>query len=256
MLNPNTISKNKYVDGVIEGLNVRIFNNNESKTLIYLHGGGFVAGSVDSYSNLCDKLAHELKAKVISIEYNLAPEVKFPQSLKEIYCVCQKIVHQEANVAIMGDSAGANLAFAVANLTPRLAFKELFLIYPATQTNYTKNSKYKSVVINSGKSLLTKESLRDYMRMYLDKDSDYKDKRVNLLKNNWLFKMPPVRIVVGSLDPLHDEGLALASKLERFFVPVRVLDLNGATHGFLNNRLEKDFTKKTIDFIKESDFFE
>ena len=61
------------------------------------------------------------------------------------------------------------------------------MAYPTTQTDYTSKTKFKSLIDNSGKTLLTKESLRDYFALYLKNDKDYKDKRVNLLHNNWLF---------------------------------------------------------------------
>lgn len=160
------------------------------------------------------------------------------------------------NVSIMGDSAGANLAFAVAIKNKKLKFKEVILAYPATQTDYTSNTKYKSVLKNSGKTFLTKESLRDYLSMYLRNDKDYKNPYVNLLKNNWLFGFPKTTIITGTLDPLHDEGIALKEKLERFLVPVRHLDLQGAPHAFLTNNIFHQYRDLTIEFLKGSDTFE
>jgi alpha/beta hydrolase family protein len=77
-----------------------------------------------------------------------------------------------------------------------------------------------------------------------------------LLHNNWLFRIPPVTIITGTHDPLHDEGYALKEKLDRFLVKTRYLDLKDATHGFLTNMLEHKYTDLVIDFLKGSDFFE
>lgn len=252
----NTVSKKNYRDDKILNMDVRIFNENSNKTLIYLHGGGWVSGSLNTHSNICYKLSKELNTCVIALDYPLAPENKFPSALNEIDLVCQEIFKKYNNISIMGDSAGANLAFAVAKKTRKYKFKEVILAYPATQTDYTSKTKYKSVIKNSGKTFLTKESLRDYLSMYLRNDKDYKNSYVNLLKNNWLFGFPKTTIITGTLDPLHDEGVALKEKLERFLVPVRHLDLEGAPHAFLTNNIFHQYRDKTIEFLKGSDTFE
>lgn len=252
----NTVSKKNYRDDKILNMDVRIFNENSNNTLIYLHGGGWVSGSLNTHSNICYKLSKELNTCVIALDYPLAPENKFPSALNEIDLVCEKIMENYKNVSIMGDSAGANLAFAVAIKNKKLKFKEVILGYPAAQTDYTSNTKYKSVLKNSGKTFLTKESLRDYLSMYLRNDKDYKNPYVNLLKNNWLFGFPKTTIITGTLDPLHDEGIALKEKLERFLVPVRHLDLQGAPHAFLTNNIFHQYRDLTIEFLKGSDTFE
>lgn len=252
----NTVSKKNYRDDKILNMDVRIFNENSNNTLIYLHGGGWVSGSLNTHSNICYKLSKELNTCVISLDYPLAPENKFPSALNEIDLVCQEIFKKYNNISIMGDSAGANLAFAVAIKTRKLKFKEVILVYPATQTDYTSNTKYKSVLKNSGKTFLTKESLRDYLSLYLRNEKDYKNPYVNLLKNNWLFGFPKTTIITGTLDPLHDEGIALKEKLERFLVPVRHLDIDGAPHAFLTNNINHKYRDMAIEFLKGSDTFE
>ena len=252
----NTVSKKNYRDDKILNMDVRIFNENSNNTLIYLHGGGWVSGSLNTHSNICYKLSKELNTCVISLDYPLAPENKFPSALNEIDLVCQEIFKKYNNISIMGDSAGANLAFAVAIKNKKLKFKEVILAYPATQTDYTSNTKYKSVLKNSGKTFLTKESLRDYLSLYLRNEKDYKNPYVNLLKNNWLFGFPKTTIITGTLDPLHDEGIALKEKLERFLVPVRHLDIDGAPHAFLTNNINHKYRDMAIEFLKGSDTFE
>lgn len=252
----NTVSKKNYRDDKILNMDVRIFNENSNNTLIYLHGGGWVSGSLNTHSNICYKLSKELNTCVISLDYPLAPENKFPSALNEIDLVCQEIFKKYNNISIIGDSAGANLAFAVAIKTRKLKFKEVILVYPATQTDYTSNTKYKSVLKNSGKTFLTKESLRDYLSLYLKNEKDYKNPYVNLLKNNWLFGFPKTTIITGTLDPLHDEGIALKEKLERFLVPVRHLDIDGAPHAFLTNNINHKYRDMAIEFLKGSDTFE
>ena len=256
LTNPNLVSSKHYKDIVINNTKVRVYNENKNKILIYLHGGGWVSGSLDTHANLCNKLAKELNVCVMAIDYLLAPEHKFPEGLNQIDSVCTEICSKYSDVSIMGDSAGANLAFAVAVKNKKLKFKEVILVYPATQTDYTSNTKYKSVIKNSGKTLLTKESLRDYLSLYLKNDKDYKNPYVNLLRNTWLFGFPKTTIITGTNDPLHDEGLALKEKFERFLVPVRYLDIEDAPHAFLTNGLNHKYRDMAIEFLKGSDTFE
>lgn len=256
LTNINLVSNKHYKDTLINNTTVRIYNENASKVLIYLHGGGWVSGSLDTHANLCYKLSKELNVCVMAIDYLLAPEHKFPEGLNQINDVCTSIGSKHSDVSIMGDSAGANLAFAVALKNKKLKFKEVILVYPATQTDYTSNTKYKSVLVNSGKTMLTKESLRDYLCLYLRGDKDYKNPYVNLLRNTWLFGFPKTTIITGTNDPLHDEGLALKEKLERFLVPVRYLDIEDAPHAFLTSCLNHKYKDMAIEFLKGSDTFE
>lgn len=256
IVNPKLVRKSEYHDVEVEGIKCRVFGTNKKRVIIYIHGGGFVSGTIDSYTNLASKLSKELDSLVFLVDYSLAPEAKFPSSYNELRRVTKSLIKTHDNIVLMGDSAGANLAFAVANKLRDKKIREIVMIYPPTQTDYTNSTKYKSVITNSGKSLLSKGTLRDYMKLYLRNEHDYKDKRVNLMRNYWLFGLPPVTIITGSLDPLHDEGLALRNKLEKYLVNVRYLDLEGAIHGFMTNPLEHKYTNMTINFIKESDTFE
>ena len=156
LTNLNTVPKDYYRDFKILDTYVRIFNEGNKKILIYVHGGGFVSGNLNTHANLCYKLAKDLNVCVISIDYKLAPEYKFPYQINEINKVCEKIFKLSSDVAIMGDSAGANLAFSVATVNRKLKFKEIIMAYPTTQTDYTSKTKFKSVIENSGKTLLTK----------------------------------------------------------------------------------------------------
>lgn len=260
IVNPK-IKNEKYVDYVLDGIKLRVFDpNNAQKLIIYIHGGGWVSGNLDTHSAICYKLASSLNRKVISIDYRLAPEYPYPAGFNDCYKVITHIMDNIAefkitwqDVAIIGDSAGANLAFATSlkGLYER-SFRadNIILIYPATQTDYSVNTKYKSVITNSGKGFLTRAHLEDYLAMYLPKREAYNDLYVNILKAKKLFGLPKTLIVTGTLDPLHDEGVALAKKLKRHLVSVKHYDLENAPHGFFTNILDKKYTRKTIELIK------
>lgn len=255
IINPNFINNEKYIDEYLDGVKVRVFDLNKStKIIIYIHGGGFVSGSIDTYSNICYHLASTTKCKVISIAYRLAPEYPYPCGLNDCYKVVSNIMEYKnwEDITIMGDSAGANLAFAVSlkGLHKRsFRASRLVLIYPTTQTDYSLDTKFKSVILNDGKGFLTRKNLEDYIKMYLPK-KNYDCQYVNLLKAKHLFGLPKTLIITGSDDPLCDEGLALAKRLKRHLVSVKYHNLNGATHGYFTNILDTKYTNLTIELIK------
>ena len=260
IVNPK-IQNKKYVDYVLDGVRVRIFNqNNNKKIIIYIHGGGWVSGSIDTHSSICYKLACELNRKVISIDYRLAPEYPYPAGFDDCYKVISHIMDNIdkfnitwSDVIIMGDSAGANLAFATSLKgldERRFRVGGIVLIYPAVQTDYSINTKFESVLLNDGKGFLTRKHLEDYLSMYLCDKKYYNDKYVNLLQAKHLFGLPKVMVVTGTLDLLHDEGVLLVKKLKKHLVSVKHFDLDGAFHGFFTNVLDKKYTNKTIELIK------
>ena len=260
IVNPKKLGQ-KYIDYTLEDTRIRVFDPKQSsKIIIYIHGGGWVSGNLDTHSNICYELANSLNRKVISIDYRLAPEYPYPAGFNDCYKVISNIMDNISefsitwnDVILMGDSAGANLAFAV---SLRGLYERVFrvggivLIYPATQTDYSITTKYKSVLFNDGKGFLTRSHLEDYLSMYLTNPKYYSDKYVNILSAKRLFGLPKIMLVTGTFDPLHDEGVALAKKLKRHLVSVKHYDLKNATHGFFTNVFDKKYTRKTIELIK------
>lgn len=262
IVNPKFIKNAQYLDDTLAGVKIRIFDpKKSSKLIIYIHGGGWVSGNIDTHSNICLKLATTLNRKVIAIDYRLAPEYPYPAGFTDCYKVIKTIMDNIKNfnitwndVILMGDSAGANLAFAVSlkGLDKRtFRVGKIILIYPATQTDYTINSKYHSLFTNDGKGLLARRNLEDYINMYIPNGLARDEIYVNLLKAKHLFGLPKTMIITGTLDPLHDEGVALAKKLKRHLVSVKHYDIKGAPHGYFTNILDKKYTKIAMQYIKE-----
>lgn len=261
LLCPNIIKGPKYSDIKLNDITLRIFDpNNKSKILIYIHGGGWVSGNLDTHCNICYKLAEKLNRKVISIGYRLAPEYPFPAGLNDCYIVTKNIMEnieklniKSKDVIIMGDSAGANLAMSVSlmglhNKTFRVG--KIIMIYPTTQTDYSKKSIYKSLFYNDNKGFLTRKYLENWTNMYLPDEESKDNQYANLMKAKRLFGLPKTLIITGTNDPLHDEGIAFVKKLRRHLVCVRNYDLKNATHGFFSNIIDKKWTDKTIELIK------
>ncbi len=261
LLCPNIVKGPKYSDIKLNDITLRIFDpNNKSKILIYIHGGGWVSGNLDTHCNICYKLAEKLNRKVISIGYRLAPEYPFPAGLNDCYIVTKNIMEnieklniKSKDVIIMGDSAGANLAMSVSlmglhNKTFRVG--KIIMIYPTTQTDYSKKSIYKSLFYNDNKGFLTRKYLENWTNMYLPDEESKDNQYVNLMNAKRLFGLPKTLIITGTNDPLHDEGIAFVKKLRRHLVCVRNYDLKNATHGFFSNIIDKKWTDKTIELIK------
>ena len=174
----NPIHKNsKYEDIYIpledRKIRIRVFNDfndiETHKMIFYIHGGGWVSGDIDYYTNLCNNLSKRTNQIVLLIDYRLAPENPFPCGFNDCYEIAyllMKHTHlfnlKPRDITIMGDSAGGNLTAAIqlkARKTKDFKFSRQILFYPALQNNYSLNTNYKSVIEN-GKVLDTKQIVK------------------------------------------------------------------------------------------------
>ena len=208
--------------------------------LIYFHGGGFVIGSRATHDGLCRQLANEAGCKVVSVDYRLAPEHKFPAAVDDAYAAAAWVernataVDIDANrLAVGGDSAGGNLAAVVCQLAkakggPALRFQ--LLIYPVVEAR----SDTGSMRAFAEGYLLEKRSMDWFMAAYLPEGQDTADPRLSPLRASSLAGLPPALIVTAGHDPLRDEGIAYAKALEEAGVSARHVDYTGQVHGFFN----------------------
>lgn len=256
ILNLKIISSKKYIDVKLNEVPLRVFNPcNSDKIILYIHGGGWISGNLDTHTNICYKIAKETKRKVISIGYRLAPEFPFPAGLNDCYNVVLEMAKTVnlKDVVLMGDSAGANLVMATSLKGlhhKKFRVGKIIMFYPATQTDYTKNSIYKSL-INNNKGFLKRPMINDFINLYL-KDEKYKTSQyVNLMNAKRLFGLPKTLIITCGNDPLHDEGVAFVKKLKRHFVSVKHYDFKNAYHGYLTNLTFQKYGDKTIELIRK-----
>ena len=148
--------------------------------LLFFHGGGWVTDSVENYDRVCSRMAQDTGHIVISVEYRLAPEHRFPTGLEDCYAAARTLYmdllrEDQDKITIMGDSAGGNLAAAVCLLArARGEFmpKRQILIYPALGNCYTEESPYKSVHENGTDYLLTSERMENYLLLYENSKED------------------------------------------------------------------------------------
>ena len=206
--------------------------------LVFFHGGGWVIGDLDTHDVLCRQLTAESGASVISVDYRLAPEHKFPAAVDDAWAATRWVVAHAAELnvdadrlAVGGDSAGGNLAAVVALLArdgggPPIRLQAL--LYPVTDTD-TETSSYRDLADGF---LLTRESMRWFFDHYLNKDADAADWRVAPLRAPSLAGVAPALIVTAGFDPLRDEGEAYAARLRQAGVRVDAIGFGGMIHGF------------------------
>jgi acetyl esterase len=206
--------------------------------LVYFHGGGWVIGDLDTHDVLCRQLTAEAGVSVVSVDYRLAPEHKFPAAVDEAWAATRWVVAHAAELAVDGsrlavggDSAGGNLAAVVALLArdhggPAIALQSL--VYPVTNAS-TETRSYR----DCGEGfLLTRDTMRWFFGQYLNGDDDAVDWRVSPLRAASLAGLPPALVVTAGFDPLRDEGEAYAARLREAGVRVDAVCYGGMIHGF------------------------
>ncbi|HEY3847621.1 MAG TPA: alpha/beta hydrolase [Acetobacteraceae bacterium] len=208
--------------------------------LIYYHGGGWLLGDLDSHDGVCRRFANLARCCVVSVDYRMAPEHKFPAAVDDCAAATQWAVAQAGalgidptRVAVGGDSAGGNLAAVMALLArdgvlPPLAFQ--LLIYPATDMMMTTVS---SQGISDGVPL-TSKTMRWFIDHYMRDGADERDWRASPLRAADLSGTAQALVLTCACDPLCDEGIAYAHRLEREGVRVTHLHFSDQIHGFMS----------------------
>ena len=184
--------------------------------LLFFHGGGWVTESVENYDRVCSRMAQSTGHIVMSVEYRLAPEYRFPVPLEDCYAAAKALYTGHLvlpadpdRITIIGDSAGGNLAAAVclkARDTGEFIPKKQILIYPALNNCYTEGSPYKSVQENGEGYLLTAVKMEDYLKLYESSTEDRQNPYFAPILAKDLSHMPETLILTAEFDPLRDEG--------------------------------------------------
>jgi acetyl esterase len=211
--------------------------NGLAPCLVFYHGGGWVIGDLDSHDVVCRKLADEGELIVISVDYRLAPEHKFPaavddaiEAAKWIAANAKRLGIDASRLMVGGDSAGGNLAAVVAIAArdgngPAIAGQ--LLIYPATDFAMAHPSHSEPET----SLLLTHSVIRWFSNHYLG-DADINDWRASPARAKTLAGLPPAYVLTAGADPLRDEGDEYARRLKEAGVPVTHRTFPGQFHGF------------------------
>ena len=225
---------------------------------VYYHGGGWVLGDLDSHDWVCRKIANAAQCAVVSVDYRMAPEHIFPaafdDSLAAVHWVAEnaaKLKVDASRMSVGGDSAGGNLAAAVAialrDAGGPVKLKAQILVYPAVDLSMSGNY-YGRFTRDSG-LVLTDETMRWFIDLYIPEAEQRKDWRASPLMASSLEGLPPALVLVAGFDPLCAEGQLYASRLKAAGVDVRTATYPGQIHGFLSNGKMLPKANNAIDDI-------
>jgi acetyl esterase len=217
----------------------RPITNRAIPTMIYFHGGGWVWANVDTHDRMTREYAAAGQVAVVSVDYALSPEAKFPQALLECAAVVRHLAEHgaewgldPARILLGGDSAGGNLALATALLlrdTGGPALRGVLANYPVSDSRFDTPS-YRE--FGAGGYGLNTERMAFYWSVYVPHEIDRLHPLAAPLRAD-LAGLPPVMVLLAELDVLRSEGEALVAKLRAAGVPVETETFAGTVHGFL-----------------------
>lgn len=241
---PEVTSEDRTAPGAAGERRVRVYRPagaaaSDAPGLVWFHGGGFVLGSIESHDGICRGLAADSGAVIVSVDYRLAPEHKFPAAVEDAVAVTRSIFGAAASygidprrVAVGGDSAGGNLAAVTAQTlrgaSPAIAFQ--LLVYPCTDFTRTMPS---HGFFGDG-YVLTKSTMDWFLENYLPGPEAIQDPRASCLFAKDVGGLPPAFVITAGFDPLRDEGTAYADKMRAAGVTVEHVNVEGMVHGFFN----------------------
>jgi acetyl esterase len=207
--------------------------------MVYFHGGGWVWANVDTHDRMVREYAAAGQVAVVSVDYALSPEAKFPQALEECAAVVRFVSTHGAEwgldptrIFVGGDSAGGNLALATALLLRDMGgpgLRGILANYPVSDSRFDTES-YRAY--GSGGYGLNTERMAFYWSVYVPHDIDRLHPLAAPLRAD-LTGLPPVMVLLAELDVLRSEGEALVAKLRASGVDVETETFGGVVHGFL-----------------------
>jgi len=244
--------RNLTIEGREEGVPIRVYEPDGDPpfpVLVFLHGGGWVFGDLDRHDPICRALTNTVGCVVVSVDYRLAPEHPFPAAVEDCRAAtewvsenCDAVHGDHDRIAIGGESAGGNLAAAVAQIArdrdgPKLARQ--VLLYPPTERSFDTRS-YDE---NAEGYVLTTEAMKWFWDKYLETDLDGQNPYASPLRARDLTGLPPATVVTAGFDPLRDDGTAYANRLEEAGVSVTHRQYEEMIHGFATMLVEPEWAQ-------------
>jgi acetyl esterase len=261
--------RNIQVKGAAGPLNARVYRNSHDKspTVVFYHGGGWVAGDLETHDRQARLLVIETGAVVISVDYRRPPETRFPGAFEDAFAALKDIVARigefggdATRVGVAGDSAGGNLAATVAIACRDAGIKlaAQLLVYPVTDVagNFAdarENARFPSRHENAEGYFLSRAVMEWFAGHYLEDKSHGGDWRVSPLRAKSLAGLAPAVVTTAWFDPLRDEGKAYADALTAAGVPTKYYDGPGLIHGYFglgeaSESAKKEAQKARADF--------
>jgi len=247
--------ENRTIPGPAGAIPVRLYTptgGGSLPLLVYFHGGGWVLGGLDTHDTPCRELAHGAGCAVLSVDYRLAPEHRFPAAADDCYAAvvwaaanASAIGIDAARIAVGGDSAGGNLTCVTALQArdkggPALRFQ--LPVYPVTNHSFDTPS-YRE---NATGYLLDTDAMAWFWGHYLATERDGEHPYASPLRAADLGGLPPALVITAEFDPLRDEGEAYAKRLREAGVPTELRRYDGMIHGFFGMSAIMDKAKAAI----------
>ena len=225
--------------------------------IVYLHGGGWVIATIDTYDASARALCAKAGAVVVSVEYRKSPEHKFPAPLNDCYAALQYVMNYPqqfgidgSRVAVVGESAGGNMAtttcIKAAQENGKMPIHQ-GMVYPVTNYAFDTES-YKE---NADAKPLNLPMMKWFFEKYLKNPDDGKNPLVSPMRADMatLKQLPPATIVTDQIDPLRSEGIAYGEKLKKAGVDVEQRTYDGVTHEFFGMAAVVDQAKDAQAFM-------
>ena len=251
-----SLVEDRLIAGPGGGLPVRIYTplgDGPFPVLVWFHGGGWVVGNIETADGTARYLTVGAEVVVVSVDYRLAPEDKFPAAADDCYAATKWAAENAhlykgdpRRIAVGGDSAGGNLAAAVPLMArdkagPPLAFQ--LLVYPVTERNFGTSS-YRDNATGYG---LTKDGMSWFWDQYMRDDQDAENPYAAPMKARDLSGLPPALVITAEYDPLRDDGAAYAQRLKDAGVSTTYSCYDGMNHGFFGQWSLLDKGKTAVD---------
>jgi acetyl esterase len=221
--------------------------------LVYFHGGGWVIGSVETHDGSCRDLANRIGCVVVSVEYRLAPESRYPAAAEDCFAATKWVAEHAGElgvdaqrIGIGGDSAGGNLTAVVAQMARDRrgpALRHQLLVYPVTDADFSRPS-YRE---NAEGYLLTTKAMEWFWGHYVPDPAQRREPYAAPLRAKDLAGLPPAFVITAEYDPLRDEGEAYAKRLQAAGVPTTLKRYDGAIHGFFAMGLLSQVARDAVD---------
>ncbi|MET8631078.1 alpha/beta hydrolase [Kitasatospora sp. NPDC004669] len=225
---------------------------------LFFHGGGWVFGDLDTQDNIARTVAGRSGTIVVSVDYRLAPEHRFPAAVDDAYAALNWVADNAPGfggdgerIAVFGESAGGNLAAVLAQESlrrggPRITLQ--VLAYPAVDRFDDSPSMYENIA----GPVLSRSYLEWFWGAYLSTPDQGADPRVSPARSDTLVGLAPAVIATAENDPLRDQGDHYARKLAGAGVPVRHLPVKGAVHGFLSFTGSVQLSRDILDQLSDA----
>ena len=230
------------VPGKTFDVSVRLYHPDPDSALpvlLYFHGGGHMSGSITVYDRICRKMALASQHLVVSVDYRLAPECRYPAGIVDALTVLKNIwntldqrkLKYTRELSVAGDSAGGAMTATLAHMTqhnPAIEIKRQLLIYPSLDYSM----QFTSVDLNATGYLLHKEKMKWYFEHYFNPGDDWFE--ASPLNMEFSSALPESMVITAEFDPLRDEGIAYINRLNKAGVNNRHVHFDDMIHAFMN----------------------